>query len=106
MALIHNETRIKNINHSSPYFVSPQSTLTRAKSMRNQLEIFSRDCYICIYIVIRQKFFTYIDTLAASVDGLLDEAGVARDLATPPKPTLAIDLLLDDSRIVTSAAAE
>lgn len=59
-----------------------------------------------IFISIHKKFLTYVDTLAASVDGLLDEACVARDLATPPKPTLAIGLLLDDPRIVTSAAAE
>jgi len=67
------------------------------------------DAKFCCYISIslHQKFFTYIVyTLATSVDGLLDEACVARDLTTPSKPALAIDLLLDDPRIVTSAAAE
>lgn len=52
------------------------------------------------------KVFTLTSTLAASVDGLLDETRIARDLATPPEPTLTIDLLLDDSGVVASTAAE
>lgn len=44
--------------------------------------------------------------LAASVDRLLDEARVTRDLATPPEPTLAVDLLLYDPGVVAPAAAE
>lgn len=51
-------------------------------------------------------FFSLTSTLAASVDGLLDETRVARYLAAPPEPTLTIDLLLDDSGVVASAAAE
>lgn len=44
--------------------------------------------------------------LTAAVDGLLDEARVTRDLAAPMEPAAAVDLVLDDLRVVASAAAE
>jgi len=47
-----------------------------------------------------------MSTLATSVDSLLDKTRIARDLATPPEPTLTIDLLLDDSSVVASTAAK
>lgn len=42
----------------------------------------------------------------ASVYRLLDEAGVAGDLAAPAEPALAVDLLLYDPGVVASAATE
>lgn len=60
----------------------------------------SRHCHISVQV------FTLTSTLAASVDSLLNKTRIARDFATPPEPTLTIDLLLDDSGVVASAAAE
>lgn len=60
----------------------------------------TRDC------VVHTKSSRLTSTLAASVDSRLDEARVARDLATPPKPALTVDLLLHDPGVVTPAAAE
>lgn len=70
--------------------------------MRDKLshQLDSRNCHISVQV------FTLTPTLAASVDGLLNETRVARDFATPPEPTLTIDLLLDDSGVVASTAAE
>lgn len=50
--------------------------------------------------------FSPTSALTAGVDGLLDEARIARHLAAPPEPALAVDLLLDDSSVVAPAAAE
>lgn len=44
--------------------------------------------------------------LAAGIDGIFDDAGVAGDFAAPLEPALTIDLLLYEFRIVTSAATK
>lgn len=52
------------------------------------------------------SFSSLAPALATSVDGLLDETRIARYLAAPAEPALAIDLLLDDPGVVAPAAAE
>lgn len=44
--------------------------------------------------------------LAARIERLFNDASVAGYVAAPPEPALAVDLLLDDPRVVAPSAAE
>lgn len=65
-----------------------------------------RDAYITTVLILKRESIKHLGPLTTGVDRLLDQAAFAGDLATPPEPALAVDLLFDDPGVVSPAAAK